>query len=61
MNELVGRYLKATGDAREVAGDSHALYYGYEIGDQTLVPGGSARIAATRFDDWLKGHMPKRQ
>ena len=60
MSELVGRFLKATNDTREVVGDSHALYYGYEIDDRTLVPGGSARIGATSFDEWLKRHMPKR-
>ncbi|HEY4078260.1 MAG TPA: SDR family oxidoreductase [Rhizomicrobium sp.] len=54
MNELVARFLKATNDPREVVGDSHARYYGYEIDDQTLVPGDNPRLGATRFDDWLK-------
>ena len=53
MNDLVARYLKAIKDTRQVVGDSHARYYGYEIDDRTLVPGANPRIAATRFDDWL--------
>ncbi|MBV9572258.1 MAG: SDR family oxidoreductase [Alphaproteobacteria bacterium] len=53
MSELVARYLKATNDPRGVVGDPHALYYGYEIGDETLVPGTNARIAATCFEDWM--------
>ena len=54
MNDLVARYLKMIKDPREVVGDSHARYYGYEIDDQTLVPGASPRLGATRFDDWAK-------
>ncbi len=54
MSDLVARYLKAIHDPREVVGDSHALYYGYEIDDRTLVPGEQARIGATRFEDWLQ-------
>ena len=54
MNELVAHYLKATGDTRKVIADPHAPYYGYEIDDGTLVPGPNPRIAAIRFDDWLR-------
>jgi uncharacterized protein YbjT (DUF2867 family) len=54
MNELVGRYFKATKDSREVVGDRHARYFGYELDDQTLVPGSNPRLGGTRFDDWLK-------
>ncbi len=54
MSDLVGRYLKATKDSREVVGDRHARYFGYELDDQTLVPGSNPRLGATRFDDWLK-------
>ena len=53
MSDLVARYLKAIKDPRQVIGDSHARYYGYEIDDGTLVPGANPRIGATRFDDWL--------
>jgi len=53
MSDLVARFFKATKDPREVVSDSHARYYGYEIDDQTLVPGDSPRLGMTRFDDWL--------
>lgn len=54
MNELVARFFKATKDSREVVGDAHARYFGYELDDSTLVPGSNPRLGATRFDDWLK-------
>jgi hypothetical protein len=30
-----------------------ARYFGTELGERTLVPGDDARLAETRFDDWL--------
>jgi uncharacterized protein YbjT (DUF2867 family) len=54
MNELVERFFQATKDSREVLGDPHARYFGYELDDQTLVPGSNPRLGATRFDNWLK-------
>jgi hypothetical protein len=33
--------------------DLHASYYGAELDDHSLTPGGNARIAPTRFEDWL--------
>jgi uncharacterized protein YbjT (DUF2867 family) len=56
MDEFVRRFLSATGDARKVTGDVHALYFGTELNDQSLVPGPGAkpRLGPTRFDDWLK-------
>jgi uncharacterized protein YbjT (DUF2867 family) len=53
LNELVGRFLSATKDRREVVADPHALYFGAELNDQSLVPGDNPRIGATRFEDWL--------
>jgi uncharacterized protein YbjT (DUF2867 family) len=60
MSALVERYLKAMKDTREVVGDSHALYYGYEIGDDTLLPGDHPRLGKTRFDEWLGRSGPRR-
>ena len=31
----------------------HARYFGAELDERTLVPGDDARLAETRFDDWL--------
>jgi uncharacterized protein YbjT (DUF2867 family) len=53
LNELVGRFLSATKDPREVVADTHALYFGLELNDQSLIPGDNPRIGATRFEDWL--------
>ena len=33
--------------------DPHARYFGAKLGERTLVPGDDARLAETRFDDWL--------
>ena len=33
--------------------DVHARYFGAEVQDHSLNPGSNARIAATRFEDWL--------
>jgi len=53
MAELVQTFLNAKHDARKVVADTHARYFGVELNDQSLVPGDTARIAATRFEDWL--------
>jgi uncharacterized protein YbjT (DUF2867 family) len=53
QDELVRRFLKATGDARKVVVDPKALYYGVAVNDQSLTPGSNPRIGPTRFDDWL--------
>ena len=54
LDELVGRFLRATGDPRRVIADVHARYFGAELNDQSLTPGDNARIGPTRFDDWLE-------
>ncbi len=54
LDELVRRFFKATRDARKVITDDHALYYGLELNDQSLMPGDNALIGPTRFEDWLK-------
>jgi len=54
MAELVQRFLHAKRDPRTVVPDAHGRYFGVELNDESLVPGASARIAATRFADWLQ-------
>ena len=53
LDEMVGRFLLATKDPREVVTDVHARYFGTELNDQSLTPGDNPRIAPTRYDDWL--------
>jgi uncharacterized protein YbjT (DUF2867 family) len=54
LDELVRRALSARHDPRVVVADPHARYFGAELGEGTLVPGDNARLAETRFDDWLR-------
>jgi len=54
LDELVRQALAAWKDPREVVADPHAPYYGVEVSENTLVPGPDARLAETRFADWLK-------
>jgi uncharacterized protein YbjT (DUF2867 family) len=53
LSDMVVRYLRAIHDPRQVVADVHARYFGAELNDQSLLPAGGARIASTRFDDWL--------
>ena len=53
LSALVERYLRSTGDARQVVADPHALYFGAELDDGSLVPGEGARIGRVRFEYWL--------
>jgi len=53
LDELVRMYLNATGDARRVITDDGARYFGIDVDDRSLTPDEGARIAPTRFADWL--------
>lgn len=53
LDELAKRLLRAKNDTRRVTADVHALYFGTELEDHSLTPGSGARIAPTRFEDWL--------
>ena len=47
------RLLSAKNDTRQVTADVHARYFGAELDEHSLTPGDNARIAPTRFEDWL--------
>jgi uncharacterized protein YbjT (DUF2867 family) len=53
MDEFARRFLSSTRDPRKVTTDAHAQYFGAELNDQSLVPGGDARLGPTHFADWL--------
>jgi uncharacterized protein YbjT (DUF2867 family) len=53
LDELARRVLRAEDDPRPVTADVHARYFGAELDDHSLTPGSNARIAPTRFEDWL--------
>src|SRR5216683_6977582 len=54
FNEIVGRYLKAVGDSREVLRDPEARYWGGRVEERSLVPLGEARLGRIGFDEWLR-------
>jgi uncharacterized protein YbjT (DUF2867 family) len=54
LDEIARRVLWAKGDRREVIGDVHARYFGTKLNYYSLTPGRNARIAPTRFEDWLR-------
>jgi len=53
IDEFARRFLSTTRDPRKVTTDVHAQYFGTELNDQSLTPGKNARLAPTRYDEWL--------
>jgi uncharacterized protein YbjT (DUF2867 family) len=60
LDELVGRFLAATKDPRQVITDPDARYYGVAIEDRSLTPGVDPRIGATFFEDWLQRYLTEK-
>jgi uncharacterized protein YbjT (DUF2867 family) len=58
MDEFVRRFLSANGDTRKLITDVHALYYGIEVNDKSLIPGDNPRLGSTHFEDWLSRSTP---
>jgi uncharacterized protein YbjT (DUF2867 family) len=54
LDELARRVLRAADDERLVTADTHVRYFGAELHDDSLTPGDRARIAPTRFEEWLE-------
>lgn len=53
LNELVARYLKATGDHREVVADPDAKYFGARLEDGSLVTDDASRLGKLGFEQWF--------
>src|SRR6185437_1562726 len=53
FDELIRQRLRSLDDSREVVADPHAKYFGTELSERSIVPGDSAQLGATRFEDWL--------
>ena len=53
FDEIIGQFLSATQETRQVVTDMHARYFGAKLDEQSLVPRGNSQIGATRFEDWL--------
>jgi uncharacterized protein YbjT (DUF2867 family) len=54
FNEIVGRYLKAKGDPRQVVRDPAARYWGGQVEERSLVPLGAARLGRIGLDEWAR-------
>jgi uncharacterized protein YbjT (DUF2867 family) len=59
FNEIVARYLKSVGDARQVVGDPAARYWGGIVEEHSLVPLGEARLGRIGLDEWLRRSRAK--
>ena len=58
FDELARRVLEAHNDPREVVADVHARYFGTELDDNSLTTCSGARVAPTRFEDWINQSVP---
>jgi uncharacterized protein YbjT (DUF2867 family) len=58
LDELARRVLQASNDTRDVTTDVRAPYFNAELDHGSLAAGGDARIAPTRFEDWLSQSAP---
>jgi uncharacterized protein YbjT (DUF2867 family) len=56
MDEYFRTALAARNDPREVITDKHARYFGTELSEQSLVPGGEAIRGEVSYREWLAGH-----
>ena len=54
FNEIIARYLKAVGDARQVVSDPGARYWGGLVDDRSLVPSGEVRLGRINLEEWLR-------
>ena len=53
MHEFIGYFLELTKDSRRLVVDNHALYFGAELDDDSLIPGDNPRIGDLKYDDWF--------
>jgi hypothetical protein len=49
--------LTTRNDPREVVTDPQARYFGINPSERALLPGADARVAETRFSDWLEQQL----
>ena len=57
LDELIRGVLTRRSDPREVVTDPRARYFGINPGERALLPGPDARLAETRFSDWLEQQL----
>jgi len=59
MSEFIRYYLNSTEDSRQLVVDEHALYFGTELNDESLVPGENPRLGKMKYEDWFKTQLIK--
>jgi uncharacterized protein YbjT (DUF2867 family) len=57
LDELIRGVLTTQNDPRQVVTDPHARYFGVNPSERALLPGADARLAETRFSDWLERQL----
>jgi uncharacterized protein YbjT (DUF2867 family) len=57
LDELIRGVLTTRNDPREVVTDPQARYFGINPREDALLPGPDARLAETRFSDWLQKQL----
>jgi uncharacterized protein YbjT (DUF2867 family) len=57
LDELIRGALTRHDDPREVVTDPQARYFGITPSERALLPGADARLAETRFSDWLEQQL----
>lgn len=53
LSDLVGRYLKAIGDARTVEADPEARYFGARLDEGSLVSDNDPHLGKITFEQWF--------
>lgn len=53
FDELIRQRLSSLNDSRAVVADANARYFGTELSERSIVPGETAKLGQTRFEDWL--------
>ncbi|MFA6916128.1 MAG: SDR family oxidoreductase [Parachlamydiales bacterium] len=54
FSDIVGQYLKATNDPRDVIQDVNAGYFGMKITENELTPLKDSRLGSTNFKTWFE-------
>jgi len=57
LDAIAAEIATAFEDTRRIVADINAPYFGAALGERSLLPGPEARIAALRFDDWLRDSL----
>jgi uncharacterized protein YbjT (DUF2867 family) len=59
LSDVAARFLRSMNDPREVVADPHALYFGTELREGSLVPVGDARLGKVTFEEWRSHYQPR--